>query len=69
MHEVFNPNIPIFPPNSAEGLHFSDFNFYLMDATLPGLFHCRYSVTTMAAIETLYPTQLLMHNHIRIILE
>ena len=22
---VFNPNIPIFPPNSAEGLHFSVF--------------------------------------------
>ena len=23
---VFNPNIPIFPPNSAEGLHFSAFH-------------------------------------------
>ena len=25
---VFNPNIPIFPPNSAEGLHFSAFHSY-----------------------------------------
>ena len=25
---VFNPNIPIFPPNSAEGLHFSAFHYY-----------------------------------------
>ena len=24
---VFNPNIPIFLPNSAEGLHFSDFHY------------------------------------------
>ena len=24
---VFNPNIPIFLPNSAEGLHFSAFHF------------------------------------------
>ena len=24
---VFNQNIPIFPPNSAEGLHFSAFHF------------------------------------------
>ena len=24
---VFNPNIPIFPPNSAEGLHFSAFHY------------------------------------------
>ena len=24
---VLNPNIPIFPPNSAEGLHFSAFHF------------------------------------------
>ena len=24
---VFNSNIPIFPPNSAEGLHFSAFHF------------------------------------------
>ena len=23
---IFNPNIPIFPPNSAEGLHFSAFH-------------------------------------------
>ena len=27
---VFNPNIPIFPPNSAEGLHFSAFHFFLV---------------------------------------
>ena len=26
---VFNPNIPIFPPNSAEGLHFSAFHLKL----------------------------------------
>ena len=25
---VFNPNIPIFASNSAEGLHFSAFHFY-----------------------------------------
>ena len=24
---VFNPNIPIFPPNPAEGLHFSAFHY------------------------------------------
>ena len=24
---VFNPNIPIFPPNFAEGLHFSAFHY------------------------------------------
>ena len=27
MKGVFNPNIPIFPPNSAEGLHFSAFHY------------------------------------------
>ena len=26
MKVVFNPNIPIFPPNSAEGLNFSPFH-------------------------------------------
>ena len=26
---VFNPNISIFPPNSAEGLHFSAFHCYI----------------------------------------
>ena len=28
---VFNPNIPIFPPNSAEGLHFSAFYYYTQE--------------------------------------
>ena len=27
---VFNPNIPIFASNSAEGLHFSAFHFFCM---------------------------------------
>ena len=27
MKGVFNPNFPIFAPNSAEGLHFSDFHY------------------------------------------
>ena len=27
---VFNPNIPIVPPNSAEGLHFSAFHSRLV---------------------------------------
>ena len=29
MHGVFNPNIPIFPPNFAEGLHFSAFHYII----------------------------------------
>ena len=28
MKSVFNPNIPIYPPNSAKGLHFSAFHIY-----------------------------------------
>ena len=30
MKVVFNPNIPIFLPNSAEGLHFSAFHVYIL---------------------------------------
>ena len=34
MKVVFNPNIPIFPPNSAEGLHFSAFHYYCTNLLL-----------------------------------
>ena len=29
MQGVFNPNIPIFPPNSVKGLHFSAFHLFI----------------------------------------
>ena len=37
---VFNPNIPIFPPNFAEGLHFSA--FHLNGTALQLLLHLIY---------------------------
>ena len=37
MHaNVFNPNISIFPPNSAKGLHFSAFYFIVTVASFSG---------------------------------
>ena len=34
MQGVFNPNILIYhPPNSAEGLHFSAFHYFMTDDT------------------------------------
>ena len=30
---ILNPNIPIFPPNSAEGLHFSAFHLIVIYAS------------------------------------
>ena len=38
---VFNPNIPIFLPDSAEGLHFSAFHFLCKRSHLNGFEHCK----------------------------
>ena len=37
MKGVFKPNIPIFPPNSAEGLHFSAFHLSVKQALDQGV--------------------------------
>ena len=43
MKGVFKPNIPIFPPNSAEGLHFSAFHF-IRNCVLIMVIICRFAL-------------------------
>ena len=53
MHEckgVFNPNIPIFASNSAEGLHFSAFHFILFFNLISLVMHYSSSLQTMHAV-------------------
>ena len=56
MQGVFNPNIPIFPPNSAEGLHFSAFHLKLHVWPQAGNVRCQvYPRTTEAAFFVPFP--------------